>query len=114
MRRCHELTATLREVDIPGRWGGDEFLVLLPHIAIDGAAIVAGRLNERMRSTPLVDDGQLIELSVSIGCAQWVDGDSGALVHRADDALYRAKANGRDGFEVSAENRTALDRNRSG
>ena len=81
----------LRTVDTLGRVGGDEFAVLLPDCDVGAARVVA----ERIRSaTP---DG----VTCSMGFARW-DGDETAeqLLHRADEALYRAKQEGRDRLEV--------------
>lgn len=90
------LGETLRETDLLGRWGGDEFLVTLPRIDGESARQVAERLNERIRSTPVVRGERLIEVTVSIGCAEWSGDDAETLVHRADEALYAAKTGGRD------------------
>lgn len=104
---AHELAVTLRNVDVPGRWGGDEFVVLLPHIKADGARIVAARLVERVRAaSPAVGGG--IELSVSIGGAEAAGEGAEALLHRADTALYEAKSRGRDQFVVAAGDSVAV------
>ncbi len=105
-RRWSEL---LRGSDVLFRYGGDEFVALLPGTDREGAAQVAGRLLERLREAPVEftgDGGRPHELhvSASVGVAMWdplmADGDT--LVAAADDALYRAKSAGRDRFEVAA------------
>jgi diguanylate cyclase (GGDEF)-like protein len=96
------LREELRTEDVCGRWGGEEFLVLLPGIDIQGARIVAERVCERILATPFpLRDGQVIAVTVSGGCATGDGCDSELLVRRADDALYAAKAAGRNRIELA-------------
>ena len=96
-----QLRSSLRTVDVPGRWAGDEFLVVLPENDVRGAEIVAGRLNEAVAANPLSIGDESKEVTLSIGVAQW-DGELAKdLIHRADEALYVAKAEGRDRFSTS-------------
>ena len=88
-----ECTRTaLRRADRLGRYGGEEFLVLLPNTAADMALPVAERIHEALAS------GQSLDCTVSIGVTTWQGaGDSlDAMLGRADAALYRAKAEGRN------------------
>ena len=88
----------LRDIDALARWGGEEFLALLPATSGDEAAQIASRLCERVRSLPLVSDDQRMLLTVSVGVADW-QGPHDSLVDmlkRADAALYAAKREGRD------------------
>jgi len=87
---------SVRATDIPARYGGDEFAVLLPHTAAADAAVLAERI--RARAHLLIGD---IPLSVSIGIADTDDGGASALVSRADAALYASKATGRDRISVA-------------
>ena len=92
------MSAQLRDIDYLARWGGEEFLALLPATTGDEALAIAERLCERVRSLPLVhDDGRLL-LTASVGVADWRGPqDSMAdLLRRADAALYDAKRSGRD------------------
>lgn len=93
--------AGLREVDSLGRFGGEEFLVLLPGITRDEAEAVAERLRLQIGATPLDHAGVAVPMSVSIGLAAWGGGaeDLSRLLVRADQALYRAKQRGRDRVE---------------
>lgn len=88
----------LREVDMIGRWGGDELLVVLPETRLDGALTVAEALRRAAGGWALErEPGRWIRATVSIGVAAWRPGDDAAqLVQRADAAMYRAKREGRD------------------
>jgi diguanylate cyclase (GGDEF)-like protein len=90
--------AELRYTDVLARYGGDEFIVLLPETPVAGAREVAGRIRDAVASLPLEFDGKRIESTVSIGIAAHpADGNSlDALVARADRAMYQAKQSGRN------------------
>jgi len=92
---AQRLTAALRPEDFLGRWGGEEFLVLLAQTPEDGAAATAERLRMVVSSFAGVDDRQ-DSLTVSIGVATSVEDDPVTLLRRADAALYLAKNQGRD------------------
>jgi diguanylate cyclase (GGDEF)-like protein len=97
------LHAALRKVDRLGRFGGEEFLALLPAITLAEAQGVAERLRTQLAAAPLEHAGAVVPLSVSIGLAAW-DGaaeDLSRLLVRADRALYLAKRNGRDRVELA-------------
>jgi two-component system, cell cycle response regulator len=90
------LTAGLREEDTAARWGGEEFLLLLPDSS--DAGVVCERLRAAVGGRPMNVHG-LLELPVtaSFGWAPWSGDETGeALIGRADVALYAAKAAGRD------------------
>jgi diguanylate cyclase (GGDEF)-like protein/PAS domain S-box-containing protein len=89
---------TIRNEDIIGRFGGEEFSVLLPNTAINTAGILAERLRKAMENTFVEHDDQKINFTVSIGIATFDDKDinSDALMKNADSALYNAKENGRN------------------
>jgi len=98
------LKSELREVDALARFGGEEFLVLMPGATAEAATPVAERLrNALITDAPEVDGGTLF-LSASIGVAQWREPaeESSRLLMRADAALYRAKMRGRDCVVVEA------------
>lgn len=87
----------MRQEDSIGRWGGDEFLVVLPYTGAIGAEVIGQRLHERVARTPLVVTGVLVSTTISVGCATNTDKDDvAALVARADGALYEAKRGGRN------------------
>lgn len=92
--------ATLRPCDAFGRYGGEEMLVVLPDCDVEGALEVA----ERMRAAVATGFGD-IATTVSIGVASVGRQDTatlGALLQRADQALYRAKANGRNCITIAS------------
>ena len=92
------LKAELREVDAVGRFGGEEFLVLMPGATVETALPVAERLRAALLTGAPRVEGATLLLSASTGIAQWreSDEDTSRLVMRADAALYRAKQRGRD------------------
>jgi diguanylate cyclase (GGDEF)-like protein len=98
---CHiaeQLTVSLRDGDLLGRWGGEEFLAVLPYTASAEAFEVAERLRLLLGQTPIAIDGaeHPITVRTSIGVAEAGEDSLAALVHRADLGLYAAKAAGRD------------------
>jgi diguanylate cyclase (GGDEF)-like protein len=99
------LRESVRESDIPGRWGGEEFIVLLPHTNLAGAVKAAEQWLARIRRTPaMLDNGKAISTSFSAGVAT-LDLDSDCrdakalmeqLLHEADERMYAAKTQGRN------------------
>lgn len=90
--------AELRYTDVMARYGGDEFVVLLPETPAEGALEVAGRIRDAVAGVPLELEGRRVDCSVSIGVSAYpADGKSmDALVARADRAMYQAKESGRN------------------
>jgi len=88
----------LRATDVPARYGGDEFVIMLPDTPARGALEVAERIRHAVESTPFTTDAGRAPCTVSIGVASFPeDGRSiEALLARADRALYEAKAAGRN------------------
>jgi diguanylate cyclase (GGDEF)-like protein len=89
---------SLRNVDYAARYGGDEFIVLLPEVGSRGALEVADRLRERVAAETLTCKTQRVPVSLSIGVAAFPEhGETlEALVASADSALYHAKGSGRN------------------
>jgi len=98
--------AELRYTDVLARYGGDEFIVLLPETPSKGALEVAERIRDAVASMPLELDGKRVANTVSIGVASYPqDGNSlDALVARADRAMYQAKQAGRNRVQQFASN----------
>ena len=103
------MRSQLREIDHLSRWGGEEFLAVLPATREADALVMAERLADRVRSLPLVNDDIRLALTASIGVAEWRGPDDTVLqlLERADAALYQAKRNGRD--QVRAAGPAGLD-----
>ena len=97
---AHLLQDTCREPDVAGRWGGEEFMMILPQIDVTEAEDVASRVRERVESEDAFGMG---DLTISIGVASFEAGDTNdSLFARVDRALYAAKERGRNRVEVSA------------
>ena len=87
----------LRESDIPSRYGGEEFAVLLPYTHIEEAKIVGERLRKAVEETPIPIDKKNINVTISMGLAEFNVNETGEeLFKRADSALYEAKEGGRN------------------
>jgi len=92
------LQQSVRETDVVGRYGGEEFVVLLPHTDFEKALTVAEKIRLAVSETPIEGMGER-RLSISIGAAGFPDiraTNIEELVHKADEALYRAKEGGRN------------------
>lgn len=86
-----------RRVDTLSRWGGEEFLLLLPETDAEESAQTAERIRFKIATTPIKTDGQTIATTVSIGVATITGSESvDRLLQRADEALYEAKSRGRN------------------
>lgn len=100
----HRLTDNLRETDLLCRWGGDEFVLLLPQLRHrEDANVIASKLVATLQ-TPFLLEGNLLNITVSIGIAIYPDSgeDAEMLLRNADAALYAAKQKGRNNFQYYA------------
>jgi two-component system, cell cycle response regulator len=91
------LESRLRDIDIAGRWGGDEFLVILPATG-QGAAL---RVAEDLVAGVAALEGKPLPVTLSVGCAEWQEDDPSELLERADRAMYEAKRGGRNRVVVA-------------
>ncbi len=91
----------LRDNDLLGRYGGEEFIILLTRTQIADAYRVAERIRKKVAETPFfLEDGHTIEVSISIGLTvAFVDKKGTQIISDADKALYRAKSRGRNRVE---------------
>jgi diguanylate cyclase (GGDEF)-like protein len=108
-RLARVIQAELRVSDVLARYGGDEFIVLLPETPPEGAALVSERIREEMAAIPLDVGGAQVRCTVSIGAAS-LPGDGvslDAIVARADRAMYQAKSGGRNRVVRFGEQRPA-------
>jgi diguanylate cyclase len=86
----------IRETDVLGRFGGEEFVLVLPDTPLPGAEFTLNRLLRLLERTPLTLPEAELRVCFSAGLAQWCDGESGEhLIERADRAMYAAKRAGR-------------------
>jgi len=100
-RACRRV---IREGDVLVRYGGEEFLVLLPGAGAEDVAQIGERIRRAVSETTVAEGEQRIGVTVSLGGTTYVDAGAGspeALVARADGALYEAKASGRDRLLVA-------------
>lgn len=100
---ARRLRGSTRTGDVLVRYGGEEFLLLLPHSDAPLARDIGERMRARMAGDPIAVGGEQLQIRISIGIAQLQDLETPArLVRRADGALYAAKAAGRDRVEVAS------------
>lgn len=101
------LQESVREGDLAGRYGGEEFLVILPDERVEGAMAMAERLTQQLSSRPMAHaDGVPLHVSVSIGIACLDDAEfrsARELIDAADQSMYRVKREGRDGTATFIE-----------
>jgi diguanylate cyclase (GGDEF)-like protein len=95
---ARQVNDLLRATDVKCRYGGDEFLVILPDTPAAGAEQVAEHVRRSLSSLPIPSGADVLSMTVSIGVATAQPGecDAEALIARADAALYRAKREGRN------------------
>ena len=100
------LRDSCRVYDVPGRYGGEEFCIVLPETRMGNTEVVAERIRHRLESTELPCGGESIVVTASIGIAGMEEAASSdilspaALIDRADRALYSAKSRGRNRIET--------------
>jgi diguanylate cyclase (GGDEF)-like protein len=101
------IAGVCRATDVAARYGGEEFVVLLLDTAEADAYVFAQRLRGRLSESPVVDGSTSIRVTASIGVCTSRLGDTRMLLAAADEALYRAKAEGRDRVVVAASGAVA-------
>lgn len=88
--------AVRQPIDVPARFGGEEFVVLLPESGLESARRVAERIRARLAAREFLSEGRRFRVTLSIGIAEADDGNADRALRIADANLYRAKAEGRD------------------
>jgi len=108
------ISTSVREVDIAGRYGGEELCVLLPQTGLDGALSFAEGLRRKLAALPFDFDGLAKAVTASFGVAslQGQAGDGQALVKAADGALYAAKREGRNRVSAAGREMAVFQRSR--
>jgi two-component system cell cycle response regulator len=97
--RCCQV---IRQIDLFGRYGGDEFVILLPETDHHMAGEIAERIRASISDAPVLTEAGSISVSVSIGITEATGetADLGLLLNKADQALYRSKRAGRNTITV--------------
>jgi len=92
----------IRDTDIAGRYGGEEFIIILPQADLSSAMVVAERIRNIIENAEMKESaGNVFAITVSQGLSSWEQGeDVHSLISRADEALYKAKENGRNRVEI--------------
>jgi uroporphyrinogen decarboxylase len=96
--------STIRKVDFLGRYGGEEFLILMPQTGYSRAKEAADRVHRAIQQLVIEVDSAPVRVTISLGVATFdplLDSDLDALIKRVDDALYAAKAGGRNRVSVA-------------
>jgi diguanylate cyclase (GGDEF)-like protein len=95
------LQGAMREVDVLARWGGEEFLLLLPNTDTTAAVAIAQRIRLALETTPTMNEGTPLTVTMSFGIAQVNPTENlSAAIVRADQALYRSKDAGRNQIHI--------------
>jgi diguanylate cyclase (GGDEF)-like protein len=103
---ARRMRGTLRNYDLIGRYGGEEFLVLLPSCDAETARRVADHVRTAVGAEPIALEGTRVRVTVSLGVASFAGDrqiDPRLLVEAADEVLYQAKSRGRDQIVVARE-----------
>jgi diguanylate cyclase (GGDEF)-like protein len=102
----HALEMALRTEDSVGRWGGEEFLAVLPNTDAEGALVIAERLRAHAAKPGPGSADPRDAITVTIGAACWQSGGMDDLISRADHALYAGKSAGRNNVQLSPAHAT--------
>jgi diguanylate cyclase (GGDEF)-like protein len=97
------LRKIVRETDVVGRYGGDEFVIVLPETPLNGAMVIAERIRKKVEECEFVAQNLSIRLTVSLGVANCPKHTLTAegLIKKADAAMYRAKELSKNSIKVA-------------
>jgi two-component system cell cycle response regulator len=101
---ARRMAACVRPYDTVGRYGGEEFLIVVPNSDSTGTMKLAERIRKSIESPPIATSAGEIQMTASLGVAinsAPIPADPQELLHMADDALYRAKDGGRNRSELA-------------
>lgn len=99
------LKSNIRKLDYAGRYGGEEFIIILPQIQYQEAYDIAEHIRQETQRFNYGKEG--LHITISIGVAQYHSGSAEAFVNKADTLLYLAKKNGRNRTEIEEQSETA-------
>ncbi|OWW22930.1 diguanylate cyclase [Noviherbaspirillum denitrificans] len=103
VRIANAIRSGVRDYDLCGRWGGEEFMVIMPEVPADEGAVVVERMREAIAGIDMVADDKSVQISASFGIAERRPGERiSDTINRADAALFDAKRNGRNRYEIAA------------
>lgn len=99
------IKSSIRSIDTAYRYGGEEFIILLPSVSLESGFVVADRIRETLGHIKFTtEDGEPVSVTVSGGIACYQPNDTTkSLLNRADSAMYQAKENGRDRIEKESK-----------
>lgn len=97
---CEIVMSNIRNTDVIGRYGGEEFIVILPETDIEGAELVAEKVRKKIESSKILGDKR--EVTISLGISNYPNHTVSyeELIEKADQALYAAKNSGRNAYKV--------------
>ena len=100
---AHAIVTSVRHYDLCGRWGGEEFMVIMPEIGAEEAAIVVERVRHAVMALDIRAGDARLSLSASFGIAERREGENvSETINRADTALFDAKRAGRNCYRIAA------------
>ena len=100
------LSGQLRDIDTVARWGGEEFIFLLPETTLEGGTVLAEKLSRVLERTHFTFEGNVLSITITIGVSAYIEGSSFEdTVNRADSVLYSGKQSGRNKVLVDDQGR---------
>ena len=95
------MKSMLRSQDAIARWGGEEFVILLPETTLCDGRLVAEKIRRRIADAPFFSNGEEIQITASFGVAEFGhDSEISQVLRAADNAVYAAKKKGRNRIEI--------------
>lgn len=97
------IASRIRDYDVCGRWGGEEFLIVMPEVSVTNGAFIVERIRTTIGELHLCIGSQPVQLSASFGLTEYRQGETvSATINRADAALFSAKRAGRNRCEIAS------------